>query len=342
MLISGQHLVPALLLAIAAPIVAYQHHSDVPLVKNLPAGRNVLWMDPGNVAGRDLLNGAGGQAGKPHPPFQFLKEDLSGTNPKVTIRDAHGKTWSVKFGDEAKPSVFSTHLVWACGYVVETEYLITHGRIMGAKHLKRAGRSIGEDGSFTDARFQLRSKEPKYLDTFNWAWNSNPFAGTPELNGLKILVMLLSNWDTKDARDRDASSHDVLADSNLGIFEQGHSTHPTYLFFISDWGASLGKWGSIPGSRAKWNCRDYANQTPAFVKGIHDGTVAWGWTGKHSDDLTQGIRVSDVRWLLQYLGRITDWQLRRGLAGVGASPEEVECYTSAIRGRIGELRQVAR
>lgn len=52
-----------------------------------------------------------------------------------------------------------------------------------------------------NGRFQLRSDSPKYLPGKGWTWLDNPFVGTRELQGLKILVLLVSNWDTKDARD---------------------------------------------------------------------------------------------------------------------------------------------
>ena len=52
----------------------------------------------------------------------------------------------------------------------------------------------------------------KHFDAHGWAWHDNPFVGTPELNGLKILMMLMSNWDNKDVRD-------VARGSNTAIFE---------------------------------------------------------------------------------------------------------------------------
>ena len=52
--------------------------------------------------------------------------------------------------------------------------------------------------------------------------------------------------------------------------------------------------------------------------------------------------MSDVAWLMQYLGRITDGQLRAALPpSSGASPEETECFTAAIRSRIESLRSVS-
>ncbi len=330
----------AAICAACYPIVAYQKLEGVSSPKNLPPGENILWTDPGNVESLDFVNGVGGEQTVPQPPFQFVEEDKSGTNPKVKVKDGAGRTWSVKFGPEAKPSVFATRMAWACGFPVETEYFVTRGQMAGARNLKRARSFIQGDGSFTDARFQLRTDKPKYLDSFNWTWPSNPFLGTPQLNGLKVLVMLLSNWDTKDARDRDAAANDTLADSNLAIFQTEGTGGPRYLYMISDWGATFGRWG--PGIRSKFNCRDYSNQTPGFVHGAEKGLIKWGYLGKHNEDIVQGIRTSDVQWLLQYLGRITDDQLRRGLASSGAAPDDVACFTHSIRQRIDQLQAVAK
>ena len=51
-----------------------------------------------------------------------------------------------------------------------------------------------------------------HFDEHSWAWNENPFVESHELNGLKILLMLLSNWDNKDVRD-------IARGSNTAIFE---------------------------------------------------------------------------------------------------------------------------
>ena len=305
-----------------------------PAVTALPAGQNVLWQDPGDVEAKDLVWGAGGEANQPQAPYQFLKEELSGTTPKIQVKDAKGITWVVKFGEEAKPSAFATRLIWACGYTVEIEYLVPQGTITGVRGLKRAAAFVHENGSFIEGRFQMRADHPKFVPDHSWAWNSNPFLGTPELNGLRILVMLLSNWDTKDARDLTRGGE---PDSNLAIFEDSDANGPRYLYFISDWGASLGNWGGVA-KRSKMDCKGFAAQTPDFVQGSEGGVVRWGYSGKHNDDIVKNIRVSDVQWLMQYLGRITDDQLRQGLAASGATPEQMECFLRSLRQRIDQLR----
>src|SRR4030095_13025914 len=61
--------------------------------------RNVIWRDPGDVRRLDLAVGPGGRAGAPAPPFNFVGESDSGTNPKIEVRDARGVIWGVKWGE---------------------------------------------------------------------------------------------------------------------------------------------------------------------------------------------------------------------------------------------------
>jgi hypothetical protein len=183
----------------------------------------------------------------------------------------------------------------------------------------------------------LRSDTPKYLDGQTWSWIKNPFLGTREFQGLKILMLLVSNWDSKDARD--ATNH-MRSSTNLAIFEDISGVRKRYLYADDDWGASMGKTGgSFTGT--KWECKDFADETKNFVKRNDDGSLKWGFNGKHSDDLTSDINVSDLQWLLQYLGRITDEQLRTGLTASGATPEETECFTRALRQRIDAMESLA-
>jgi hypothetical protein len=289
-------------------------------------GQNVLWTDPGDVASYDFTYGTGGSERQPQPPFQFVNEDLSGTSQKINVTDARGTKWNVKWGREVRSSVFCNRLLWACGYAVETEYFVAQGRIDNVHGLSRAASKISRDGSFVDARFQLRSDSPKYLVRRHWTWKDNPFVGTSPLKGLKILLLLVSNWDTKEA--------------NNSIFEDDSSGVPRTLYIDDDWGASLGKWGHTF-TWTKWDCRGFTKQTPNFVKSRANGSLKWGFEGKNQDAVTSDITAEDVQWLLQYLGRVTDEQIRTGLAASGATPKEVDCYAQSLRQRIEQLQAVA-
>jgi hypothetical protein len=71
-----------------------------------------------------------------------------------------------------------------------------------------------------------------------------------------------------------------------------------------------------------------------------DGELRWGYVGQHSDLLKDGVKPNDVRWLMQYLGRVTDEQLRTGLLSSGASDKDAETYLKALRIRIGALQKI--
>jgi len=268
----------------------------------------------------------------PKPPFRFIEEDSQGSSPKLKVRDARGSIWSVKWGPEVNSDVFASRLAWASGYVVQPMHFVARGKILGAKGLKRADKHVAPDGTFVNARFQLRDPSMKFLDR-DWSWNDNPFEGTREWNGLRIVMMLTSNWDNKDARDASRGS-------NTGILQYASGGRTHWAFFVADWGGSMGKWGGL-WEREKWDCEGYAEQTPDFIKGVDDGIVEWGFHGQHTSSQKKDIAVADVKWLLRYAGRITDSQLRAGLRASGATAAETACFTKAIRSRINQMRAVA-
>src|SRR6185503_264878 len=221
-------------------------------------------------------------------------------------------------------------LVWAAGYYVEPSYYVRSGQVQGMKDAGRAEKYL-KDGNFTDARFELKEKGvTKKTDKESWSWGSNTFNGTKELNGLKIMVMLTSNWDPKDQ---------TASQSNTAIYTWRNTGDVVYV--MSDWGATMGKWGGFM-SREKWDCDGYADQTRKFVTGVEGNLVKFGYDGKQQSDIREGIKVSDVKWLLESIGRITDAQIRAGLAASGATPQDVDCFARAIRARIGQLQNAAR
>ena len=293
--------------------------------------RPTLWHDPGAVETLDFVNGPGGRKHAPKPPFTFIEEDTGGTNPKIKVSDAAGQTWGVKWGSEIHAEVFSSRLVWAAGYYVEPSYFVKSGRILGVTKLGRAKKHVSSDGSFTNARFEFKEKGiSKQTDKESWRWDNNPFFGTRELNGLRIMVMLTSNWDPKDKRDDE---------SNTAIYTKRKTGAVTYV--MSDWGATMGKWGGVL-TREKWDCAGFSSQTKKFVTGRDGRFVKFGYDGKRQHDMIDDISINDVKWLLGYVGRITDAQIRAGLEASGATREEVDCFALALRERINQLRNVAR
>jgi hypothetical protein len=274
----------------------------------------------------------------PVPPYSFLEEHTAGSQPCVSVRDARGRRWRIKWGSEVQSENFAVRLVWACGYHAETTYYVAAGTIANASRdaLQRAGTCIHEDGSFQAARFELDDPAVcKHFEEHSWAWNDNPFLGTPQLNGLKVLVMLLADWDTKDRRD-------VARGSNTAIFEHRVGRwRREARYLITDWGGSMGRWGGNVVTRGRWDPQGFAAQTPEFVTGVDGNAVRFGYAGQRTSDVAAGISIGDVRWLCGYLGRVTDAQLRDALAASGATEEECEAFAEAIRERIDQLMAVA-
>ena len=302
----------------------------------LPAGaaesKAVLWQQPSAITIADWTWGPGGEARAPKAPFEFIEEDFNGTNPKVKVRDAKGDRWTVKFGGEDHSDVFAARLLFAMGYAAQPAYFVRSGMITGVHGLKRAKPFIAKQGEFRYARFKLHeSKKVTRVEGPAWSWVDNPFVGSYELNGLKILMMLLSNWDAKDSRDRKGS--------NTAVYAKSSPIGDQLLYSFDDWGATLGTWGGFF-SRDKWNPDGFSRQTRDFASSSDGQNIRWGYRGKHGKDITSGIRVEDVRWLLTYLSGVTGEELRAGLEASGATPPEIAVYDEFIRKRISQLQRL--
>jgi hypothetical protein len=289
----------------------------------LAVGSAVLWQEPGAVEAADFAT----VAQPPQPPYTFVREDLGGTGPKVYIRDAAGVLWRLKGGRDVMPETFITRFVAALGYYSETTVFSSQGHIENLQPLKRASGFIKPDGTYTWASFERVEPGAKFVGSWNWI--DPKLRHTRELNGLKVLVMLFSNWDNKDSRDR-------YKGSNTSILQTADGK---LVYFVNDWGQSFGAWGRLFG-RMNWDCSLYEQQTPEFVTGVRDGYVQFGYSGAHTLLFRHDIRVEDVRWLMQYLGRITDAQIRVGLKAAGATPPEEDCFTRSLRARIDQLRRI--
>lgn len=295
--------------------------------------RHRLWRDPGRIDTLDMTSGPGGPSQAPQPPYRFIEEHTTGTQPCVSVHDANGRRWRVKWGPEVPCETFAVRLAWACGYFAEVTHRVAAGRIEGAAGLTRAASCLDAQGTFADARFELDDPEVlKLFEEHSWSWTDNPFLGSRELAGLKVLLMLISNWDNKDQRD-------VARGSNTAIYVTRVSRWKREAqYLIVDWGGSMGRWGNTPVTRGRWDAQGFAAQTPHFVTGVASGYVQFGYTGQRTGDARASITLDDVRWLCRYLGQISDDQFRAALAASGATPEEVESFTASLRSRVEQLR----
>jgi hypothetical protein len=171
------------------------------------------------------------------------------------------------------------------------------------------------------------------FDEHSWAWHDNPFVGTRQLDGLKIVVMLLSNWDSKDRRV-------VSRGSNTAIFEHRVSRLSSEArYLITDWGGAMGKWGMTPVSRGRWDVDGFEEQTPDFITGVYGDVVDFGYQGQRSE-IGRSIPIAHVQWFYRKVRRITEPALRMGLLVSGATEEEATRFARALRARIEALGRV--
>jgi hypothetical protein len=180
-------------------------------------------------------------------------------------------------------------------------------------------------GTFTNVRLEARPENVERLD--RWKWNDNPFKGTQEFQGLKIMMAFLNNWDLKD--------------SNTVILKKGDETH----YVISDLGATFGKLGSnnMPIfwriGRSKNEPEKYGESD--FIKEVKDGKVDFSFKGKWSN-LFENISVEHGRWLADLLNQLSDKQIQDAFRAANYTAEEVETLSKAIKNRITALDQVVR
>lgn len=299
--------------------------------RRLHAVRHRIWREPARAESLDLRYGPGGRDYVPTPPFTFVEEHLVGSQPCIAVRDARKRLWRVKWGHEARPESFAVRVAWACGYFAEVTHFVGDGVIEGAGELSRARDCMDLEGRFCDARFELEDRRVRMLfDEHSWAWDDNPFVGTRQLAGLKILNMLLSNWDTKDRRD-------VARGSNTAIFEVRTAWGREARYLITDWGGAMGKWGANIVARGRWDAAGFEAQTPQFVAGVRNGWVTFGYQGQRTAEIARGLSVDDVAWFYRSASRLTEPALRQALVVCGATGDEAATFARALVDRINQL-----
>jgi hypothetical protein len=287
-------------------------------------GHATLWKEPDAIENLDLFYGPGGAEGAPDASatFTFVRRSTSGTSKKIVVKDDKGKEWTVKFGAEARPETAATRIVWAMGYHVDEDYFVKRAHIEG-----------WPEGDALNVRFE-RSHNG-YKEVGLWNWGSTPFNGTRELDGLKVLMVLMNNWDLKNDNNKV-----VRYDKGSG----GDADERIY--YVSDLGASFGSTGSLvrkllvfsdAPAGTKGNPSGYAHQ--AFIDGVRDGEVRFHYKGKDPGAL-RGITVENARWMGSMLGRLSEKQLVDAFRAGGFDDSEVATYVRAMQERIGELQNL--
>src|SRR5262245_18896326 len=274
--------------------------------KKTPTGTPVLWVRPTDIGSRDLLLGPGGTDMRPDlRRITFIKEEKGGYSKKYRVRDGADREWVVKIGKEAQSETSAVRLLYGLGYLTEINYLVPRVTIPGK-------------GTFYNVRFEARPDNLKRAG--EWKWKKNPFVGTQELQGLKVMMALINNWDLKD--------------SNNVILKDGNELH----YAISDLGATFGHASTTPlfwrFTRSRNNPANYAKSN--FFEKVKGNRVVLHFGGKNSG-LMKDISVQDAQWIASLLSQLSDAQVRDAFRAANYSPGQINLLAGEVRERTNEL-----
>ena len=317
-----------------SPAAWGQKFDGSPVATTMP--KPVLWTDPGDIRSRDLFYGPGGKEHQPKLPLSFEKEDKHGASPKFDVRDADGKKWKAKVGPEARPETVATRLLWAVGYNTNENYVVPELKVDGLpKRLSRGEEYHLKNGALRDVRLQRHAGD-KLGD---WSWRNNPFKGTREFNGLRVMMALIDNWDLKDANNARYGDKKTGA-VEYEVTDVGASFGPTHRTHYEDSKGNLKVY-----RKAKFitkRGKDYVDfaivglpdilfaifDPPYYVMEMHRR-----WIGKH-------IPREDAKWIGSKLAQLSETQLRDAFRAADFPPDQIDGFVAVLQKRIAELQEL--
>jgi len=265
---------------------------------------------------------------------------MEGTSPKFTVRDESGVRWKVKMGHEARPETVASRLVWAVGYSTNEDYFLPELPVQGMpEHLNRGQQYIRPHGTAHNVRLKRYLEGEKKVGI--WRWSANPFASTRELNGLKVMMALINNWDLKDV-------------NNSVYYEKRPegSDGPENINMVSDLGASFGTTG-VSWKRAATDGNLHSYSTSKFVRKVTPAYVDFATPSSpfvldifyppdflmrmHLRGLGRHVPRDDVHWIGQLLAQLSPAQIRDAFRAAGYTPDEVESFAKVVETRIAAL-----
>ena len=301
-----------------------------------------LWNNPTDIQSRDLFYGAGGKDHAPLTKFTFVKEDLEGTNPKFDVRDEAGTKWKAKLGVEARPEVVASRLVWAVGYYTNEDYFVPEMHVDDMPRLKRGQNLVGADGTVRNVRLKRASSGEK--KTGIWKWGDNPFTSQRELNGLRVMMALVNNWDLKD-------SNNAIYESKK---EEGADAREAR-YLVSDLGASFGTTGrGWSHEVSKGNLKSFQHSkfitkvtpeyvdfsTPSAPNPIFVLTPKEYFSRVGMRRIGRHIPRSDARWIGSLLAELSLDQIRNAFRAADYPPAQIEGFAAVLEKRIAELKSL--
>ena len=293
-----------------------------PLDHPAPTAVSQLWLSPDDLESRDLFHGSGGPQLRPQQTtFTFVAHKNSGTNKGYDVRDAQGRMWAVKLGDEAQPEVTASRILWALGFHQPPVYYLEQWQMID-----------GDRREQPPARFRPVLEGREVED--DWSWYDNPFIGSRAFAALVTVNMLLNNWDLKTVNNK----------IYVGVDDSGAKVRH---YVVRDLGGSLGKaqqprvlsW--VPFMRqmqgTKNDIDDFEGQ--GFVRHLDGDRVTFDYSGLDGA-LVNSVTVDDLRWTCELLSRLSEAQWIDAFRAGGYDTSDTYRYVRKIKGKIAEAQRL--
>jgi hypothetical protein len=270
-----------------------------------------FWVEPADLAARDLFWGPGGRENAPKADgrWEFVSRDNKtlGYSPGFDVKDERGIEWSVKQGREAQSEIVASRLLWALGYHQPPTYYVRQWTMSGEKWAgpRDAGR--------------FRPSLPGMKRNGDWSWHESPFTGTQPWRGALVMMVMLNNSDLK-------ASQNTIYD--LDTPREGARRW----YVMRDVGQAFGETGMI------WPDRNDVEvfEKEKFIEGLReDGTVRFNYSGLHKE-LFRNLRPADVRWTAERLSRLSDRQWEDAFRAAEYAPELAQRFIRRMKDKIAE------
>jgi len=267
-----------------------------PQLRNAPPPPGVsMWVEPADIASRDLFYGPWGAEHAPDPDgvYELIELKHSGVNLGMTVKDDQGREWSVKqpfpgnLDSEAPVEVVISRLLSGVGYRQPPVYYLPSFKLKD------------DFGTRTETGGRFRLKHDSLKELSAWKWEDNPFVGTKEYQGLVVLLTLFNSTDLKN--------------SNNSLYEHRDGDLVEHWYLTRDIGSALGDTNRIAPRK---NHVDTFERTP-FIVGLDNGWVNFAYTGWYQNLLSGRISPEDVAWACRLLGRLSDRQLADAFRAAG-------------------------
>ncbi|MFL5526102.1 MAG: hypothetical protein ACJ79I_06710 [Gemmatimonadaceae bacterium] len=275
-----------------------------------PARMSQLWEPPTDIEQRDLFLGVGGSKNAPDPNdvYEFKEQKAVGTQPGYDVKDSKGREWSVKLGEEARPEIAVSRILWAIGYHQPSVYYLPRWTLLrdGKKTVQPAGR--------------FRLDNTKNLG--EWSWRHGPFLHTRQLAGLFVYQVMINNWDVKSQQN---ALYEIKDKDVPGPREQ---------YMVKDLGASLGR-TAWPVGGTKADPEGFEEEP--FIERVEGNRVHFAYKGAWLEpQLVRSITPADVRWISELLSRLTPRQWSDAFRAAGFGDAEANRYIRRLHEKIAE------